>query len=245
MTTETLERISEDAGIQAEIEALTRNHPQFTEALPGVNSDLESGSARALVSTASEIPVWNRETGERSIIIFDSLNARLRQRFPDDHPNAKFRGTRVYTLLEGEAPKAKRGKLACPLSIHGDRQDAEELGYGALICPKPAYFKNQLDVDLHTEKSHRRFWAARNDLRWRREQKESADRQNAILEALIQVQGIKVGGANKVRDLPEAPGPLDEAELTCECGWVPRQDSKNPAASLATHKRMHCKLRAA
>ncbi|KKL64747.1 hypothetical protein LCGC14_2161910, partial [marine sediment metagenome] len=29
----------------------------------------------------------------------------------------------------------------------------------------------------------------------------------------------------------------------CECGWEPREDSKNKQASMQTHKNQHCPLR--
>ena len=60
-----------------------------------------------------------------------------------------------------------------------------------------------------------------------------------------------------VRDVPvqqyevqaDAPPPAPPVQVevvlgsfACECGWVPKAESKNPKASLDMHKRLHCKL---
>ncbi len=69
-----------------------------------------------------------------------------------------------------------------------------------------------------------------------------------------------IGTATKVRELgfddePEPPqqSVAPEFEVTtgtetgvasaCECGWEPREDSKNKQASMQTHKNQHCPLR--
>jgi len=44
-------------------------------------------------------------------------------------------------------------------------------------------------------------------------------------------------------DFTVEPAVKDPEWPVCECGYIPRQDSKSPHASLATHQRMHCPLR--
>ena len=196
MTTDaSVQRAIDDANLDAEMQELLRNKPSYSEAVPGTNADLESGRSRAVVSTAAEIPMWNRETGEQSIVIFDALRARMRQRFSADHPNPAFRNQRVYTLHAhgcscGQpgcepAPAVVRGNLACPLSLaHPDRSEVEEMGLGSNICAKPAYFMSEMDVDLHVEKSHPRFWQRRERARVERERREDRERMNAMMAVL-------------------------------------------------------------
>jgi hypothetical protein len=253
MTTDTIERIAEEAELLAELEELRANKPEYFAPSDETDPILESGKRRAIISTAVEIPLWNVETGEKSMCIFDALGARLGQRFPPDHPNKKFANKRVYTRFEKDAPKPARGTLPCPLSADSDRAEVTALGFGHIYCPKPACFFTSLDVDLHVEKSHKRFYRIRNEERARRERQEDRDRQDALLRAVLAGNmqsgpvlnyNPKTGTVFNNEDvLPSEPGPLDEAELTCECGWVSRKDSKNPAASLNTHKRMHCPLK--
>jgi hypothetical protein len=191
-------RAVDDAMLDAEMAELMQNRPSFSRAVPGTNPDIESGNTRAVVSTAAEIPVWNRETGEQSIVIFDALRARMRQKFPADYSNPAYRGKQVYTMHPSgcvcgrpscePAPEPFRGSLACPLSpLHHDRAEVEALGYGGRLCAKPAYFQTDLDVDLHVEKSHKRFFEVRKRARDERERREAIDRQNQLTEALLRM----------------------------------------------------------
>lgn len=190
----TIQRTIEQVHIDSEMEALLASRPGFAQPSPIGDSGIEGGT-RALTSTASEIEVWNRETGEPSTVIFDALRARMNQRFPADHPNVLFRRQRVYTLHPTgcecgrpdcePAPPVVRGNLPCPLSpVNKDRAEVEALGYGHIVCPKPAYFATEYDVELHVEKSHPRYFAQRERKR-ERDEREQAKQDNAELRAAL------------------------------------------------------------
>lgn len=191
----TVQQAVEQAKLDAEMAQLMQNRPQYTQAVPGTNSQIESGNTRAVISSAAEIPMWNRETGEQSVVIFDALRARMRQKFATDHPNPRYANSRVYTLHPhgcecGEpscepAPAVTRGDMSCPLSIHnGDRAEAESLGYGDVFCRKPAYFKSSLAVERHVEKSHPEYFRNRKRAEEDREKRADRELQRMILDQL-------------------------------------------------------------
>lgn len=190
----TVQRVIDQVAAENEMEYMLKNRREYAVMEPVGDSGLE-GLTRAVTSTASEVPMWNRETGEQSMVIFDAVRARANQRFPLDHPNKKFAGQKVYTIHEPgckcgldscePAPRPVRGKLACPLSpLHDDRGEVEGLGFGHIICPKPAYFATEEDVNLHVEKSHPRFHRIRERARERAEREEQR-KQNETLQAAL------------------------------------------------------------
>ena len=197
-----VQKAIDDARIAAEMETLLANRPQYTQAVPGTDRSLEPGSTRALTSTAAEIKVWNRETGEESLIIFDAIRAQVKKVFPQDHPNPRFAGRKVWTMHPHDcvcgdpscdpAPQVRRGEMACPLSMFNkDRSEAEKLGYGEVFCRKPAYFKSSLAVERHVEKSHPEYFRIRKRAEEEREKEADRALQRAILEQLGTPRGRK------------------------------------------------------
>lgn len=184
-----------DAEIELEMERLMKNRPTYTEAVGGTNELVEEGRTRAVISTAAEITVWNVETGEPSTIIFDSLKARTKQRFPDDHPNPEFAGKRVYTMNKAEAPEPRRGNLACPLYAANPSEEAKRLGFGDKGCRKPPYFFSEYDVELHVEKNHKRFYEVRKRSIEERRRQEDLERNRQLTEALVALSAT--GGRQK------------------------------------------------
>ncbi len=49
---------------------------------------------------------------------------------------------------------------------------------------------------------------------------------------------VVIGATIVVEQVTGEPEPV-----SCECGWVPKADSKNPQQSLIMHQNIHCKLR--
>lgn len=187
MTTDTTVRKAvSDALLEQEMEELLANRPQYTEYVHGTNSDIELTQGRALTSTAAELTIYNRESGEPSQVNFDALKARMRQRFPVDYANPQYAGQRVYEMEQGNVPSPLRGNLACPLSYGGPDAEALEMGFGTGTrgCRKPAYFLTPLDVDDHVRKNHKRFYELRKQLREEKQKEADRDLQRQMLTAI-------------------------------------------------------------
>ena len=203
-----------DAEMEAEIERLLKNRPMYAGVVPGTEKQVEEGQARAITSTAAELTLYNVETGEPSQVIFDALKARAKQRFPADHPNPRFAGKRVYTLLQEEAPQAVRGNLSCPLYYAKPSPDAIELGFGGKLCKKPPYFFTDYDVELHVEKNHARYAELKRRRKEERERQETRDQQAALTAAMIQLSQMRVA--------QEAPSEAASEPEVEKQSWVPR-----------------------
>lgn len=228
MTTDaSIARAVNEAAQDAEMDELLANRPQWQQPVRSDESnDLEPNRTRALTSTASEIHVWNRETGVASIVIFDAIKARMRQRFPADHPNPAMRGAKVYTLHPAEcdcgeaycdpAPMAYRGTIPCTLSMDNPDRQAQvvTLGYGApeYICTKPPIFTSTIVRDRHVRKSHKEFWEATE--RFRQDSRDAEDR--AERAAMRQALTVLAGGETPTRQATARKKPfaqLNRAEL--------------------------------
>ena len=246
----TIAKTLTDAELELEMETLMANRPEYRVAVPGTEDAIENMKARALTSTAAELTIYNRETGEPSQVIFDALKARMKQTFPLDHTNPAFAGKRVYSLRKEEVPDVIRGDLSCPLNYASPAPEALALGFGrgARSCKKPAYFLTEYDVELHVEKNHKRYFELREQQKEQEEKDIDRDLQRQTLAAM---QAMARGSQPQPRIVSKpivAPDVADALEydangvtntLTCECGWT----TVKGKASLGFHKRLHCSLR--
>lgn len=188
----------DEAEFEAEMEELFTERPMYRGQGGRTNPEVESTRARGIESTAAEIEMWNRETGVMSLVLFDAIKARRRQRFPEDYPDPRFAGQRVFTLHRhgcdcgkqncDPAPEVLAGTLACPLSRFASAEQQAEvkaIGFGGRItCGKPAYFLNDYDVDLHVEKAHPRYYTLRERYREREERQRDREEQRALRQSL-------------------------------------------------------------
>lgn len=232
MTTDTTVRQAvSDARLEQEMEELLANRPQYTEYVHGTNSEIEVTQGRALTSTAAELTIYNRESGEPSQVNFDAIKARMRQRFPADYVNPQFAGQRVYEMEKANVPTPLRGKLACPLSYGGPDPEALEMGFGTGTrgCRKPAYFLTPLDVDDHVRKNHKRFYELRKQLREDKQKEADRDLQRQMLTAIAgQVQAPRINtvsvDSSSTPAHPNAELPYDangvNAPMCEKCGGV-------------------------
>jgi len=183
------------------------------------------------------VTIYSMLTGEPITLPALMVQSTLENRLPD--------GRYAFTADPAKAPEYRLGTVKC--FLHPDspeRLTLQEIGLGGAFCPA-AHLANEYEKVQHAQHKHRKQWAAYQAHLAVQERKKYEERQDRQLEATLKMAGMTkrnepLNGAPATKDTGAS---VTEELPACECGWVVRGDSKNPLASLKTHKRLHCPLR--
>lgn len=152
----------------------------------------------------------------------------LRKRLPT--------GVRAFTSDKRKAPRYRINDVLCWLHRdHERREEWDSMGLAGLYC-EAAHLASPYSARIHMQHRHKQEYGAISD--YLSEQETTTYRENARLqlEATLALAG-------RAAELPT--GAVRVAPIvaeTCACGYV-TPEGKNPKASLAMHKRLHCPLR--
>jgi len=124
--------------------------------MPIVASELES---------AGWVYVYDRRTGERSVVNRNSLAAQLRKLNSD--------GVKMFTLTQPDV-KPVQGQYRCLL--HVQQRPAEYDAWGLPVCAK-ANLRSPLEVRSHMRSRHPRAWKLIEEERDRQEKSDDRERQ--------------------------------------------------------------------
>ena len=216
----------------AELDAIVddfkhQGHEITTDVSDGIRAQLaqygfedpETTTRTQISTTAAPLKIWNRETGEPSATTSDAIAAKVRIRFPADHPTMPRQ--RVWSTTPMDPMIV--GAYKCYLHSESEhRALMTSLGLPTKPCPAGG-LRTQLDVELHLKFKHRRAYDVlmkhREDER-HREQMDMMRMQTAAFERMAAAQGQVT------------------MQQTClDCGWETPIDSKNHAAALRMHRR--------
>jgi hypothetical protein len=211
--------------------------------------DLKSQIAELSEAQAKEIVFMDVSPQRRSVTIYSMLTGEPipvpRYRLDDLMKQTLPDGRYAFTADPAKAPEYRLGTVKC--FLHPDspeRLTLQEIGLGGAFCPA-AHLANEYEKVQHAQHKHRKQWAAYQAHLAVQERKKYEERQDRQLEATLKMAGMTkrnepLNGAPATKDTGAS---VTEELPACECGWVVRGDSKNPLASLKTHKRLHCPLR--
>ena len=147
---------------KARVEALAdelRRGKEYKEDVGTIARDIQFGEAPGegemhLTSTAELIPLYNRATGECSLVVADQIKQKVSTRFPADHPT--HAGQLVYT--DAEMEPLNPGQLTCVLHpTHEQRTHFDALGFAGIICAK-ANIVTDFEVEQHLKLKHKTVW---------------------------------------------------------------------------------------
>jgi len=156
---------------------------EFSQEVASAIQQTKGEGQLGLSSTANELTLWNRETGEPSQVLSDQLRLRLRQRFPAGHP---LQGERVYTHEKMEP--LRRGHELCLLhKDHPQRAEMDEVGFRNKFCRK-ANLISEYEVQQHLQRKHKKAWEAKREHKQEAERREQMDLMRQQTEALLAVQ---------------------------------------------------------
>lgn len=159
-------------------------------------------------------------------------------------------GQPLWTTNPENAAKWVPGTVKC--FLHPDSPEAQsgllaELGL-APVCTQGG-LRNAQAKKEHAEHTHKREWASLQDYLGEQREQNWRDQQTAQTEATLELARAAAGQRPRIKSTP-ANEPTTSVSLpaatlsreTCDCGWV-TPEGKNPAKSLAFHKRLHCPLK--
>ncbi len=160
----------------------------------GKDSEIESHVSS--VTSAGYVTVFDRVTGDPSVVNRNMLPTQLRKRHPETH-------SLVFTLID-PGIRPPEGKFKCML--HNDAPERSTFNdLGLAICKK-ANLKSAYQQTRHMARRHKDEWAVIQDIKardqdseWKTRQEEDRQFQRMILEKLT------TGGT-------DAPTPQEEKE---------------------------------
>lgn len=188
-----LAEIIADAESEVEYEDMLQERREFIEEHSGelqrLLNENGGGSESALggmqlTSTGGMVDIYNRASGEKAMVTYDQLKARLKVRFDSTHHMV---GQRVWQRAK-MTPKIV-GVLKCPLHVEHDER-AHWDAYGLPICRKHNLV-SQYQVDRHVKLKHPSLFEIRKNEKEERdhaEQMKFFEVQSRTLEGLLELQ---------------------------------------------------------
>ena len=147
------------------------------------DDEVPAAIAQASLQSAGWVYIYDRKSGEQSVINRNMLPRALQKQWPD--------GTPVFTTRKPTIGPV-RGTLKCMLHADDpDRKHYDELGF--TTCKK-SNLRSPYEVRRHMQKRHKAEWAAIQEEREERKRQEDRDFQRELL-----------GRAKPVIGTPEAP----------------------------------------
>ena len=124
------------------------------------------------LSSAGYVYVWDNQTGERSTINRNMLEAQLKKRRPD--------GSRIFTTIDPKIPVV-RGNYKCML--HAKHEDRKKWEHIVFIYCKKDNLRNPYEVRRHMEKRHPQEWKAIQEEITRKEKEEEREFRRSLVGA--------------------------------------------------------------
>ena len=222
-----------DAEIALEVEEFRKGGPH-QENVKIEMDDTTVTESNLLTSSAKGRPLWNRETGDMSMVLTDQAGLRLGQLFPMDHPTPEFRGQRVYTRTPMEL--VNPGKMLCRLHRDHPGRKVLDQWFKGQHCPK-SNMLTQLDVDDHFEHKHKGEFKVVQDNEEREHKAAMLEMQRLQMESMQALAGKSPGTITVAGD-----GPTTTDATNCD---FENCDYTGTLAQLRGHKSIHNKVGAA
>lgn len=200
-----------DTALLEKVMTMVENAPEPSASEDGKvihqsDEDLPMTIVKGKVSSAGYVTVYNRETGEPSVINKNMLFNQLKKKLEN--------GQRAFTTKRSEAPIPYRGTFKCMLHPTDDRREHFDR-MGIPVCNKDN-IPNDYQLLRHMQIKHKTAWAQIE--KERQDAERAADRK--WQESLIRIaegKGLgdaQVKGAPKNFVCPECPKAFEtEAQL--------------------------------
>ena len=147
------------------------------------NDDSPMPIVQSKLSSAGYVYVWDRYSGDSSLVNRNMLPVQIRKRYIDGPHKGEFAFQRTDPALEPNWVKPKRNRLKCKL--HADdpeRETWDEMGFP--VCTK-WNLVSPYHVGRHMQRAHKSEWAAIVDMRDNREAAEQKEFQRMLMEQAV------------------------------------------------------------